>query len=604
MTRYLSGTSQDHHHYHRPNAGASASANANAGAATPTTANNIAQNPGSMNTAVLTSENRNVPSITPAITAEYDDNQHHDRLDFSTLPDISSPPLSASSASYFQLPSNIHHHHHHHHHHQPIQSQSISHLPSSTQQRQHSQHYDRDHNHSPAPPERKSSLKNTLKGSSSTRSSLSSRKSDNIQLHLHHHHHSSDNSTSSTFSFGKTRARTAPTTPAGVGNKEEDTKSITTAAVPPTQPGPSTTTSTSTRDRGRAIARLFLPGIHHTFSAKSPSKSTSASAPLTPSLPTPPLPSPVPAHSSSQSQSQSQLQSAQAQSAAGSTATVATAAGGLAPPPSFLPVTLTPGSAAPAFPRTETTKVNDMFGANFVHPTTVEYIAGGYSPGGIPNYAAQTPGSIQNHIQTTAYKRIATLSYLQDAKYSEETKKESQLKVLDIGPADQTYRYDSKVHWYNTIFMSRTDISRMSYFESSKLTRRATDFLVLGLSLPSILDLNNNSVLDYLRALNALLLEFEAFQHARPSPGNSNGNGSTSSLAAARMKIPNMFKRTGHASHSANGVGVANGGKRRTSSNAAAADAGGPSPSLTSSPSWATQDENQQTNGGGGGGGG
>ncbi|KAI5302546.1 hypothetical protein KEM56_000599 [Ascosphaera pollenicola] len=305
----------------------------------------------------------------------------------------------------------------------------------------------------------------------------------------------------------------------------------------------------STRDRGRAIARLILPALHHTFSTKSPSsRSTPASGAS--SIP----------QSQPQSQPQTQPQSPQNPSAAG----------GFAPPPASLPVTLTPGSAPPAFSKPDTTKVPDMFSTNLVSSSTVEYITESHPPGGgtAPSNYAQTPASIQNQIHTTAYKRITTLSYLQDA-------------------------YESKVHWYNTIFMSKTDISRMSYFEQSKLTRRANHFLVLGLSLPSILDLNNSCILDYLRALNALLLEFEAFQHARPPPNSNNGNSSTSSLVAARMKIPNMFKRTGHASHSANPAGSSNGGKRRTSS--AAAEVG--PPSLTSSPSWSIQ--NEQSHGGG-----
>lgn len=152
----------------------------------------------------------------------------------------------------------------------------------------------------------------------------------------------------------------------------------------------------SARDRGRAIARLILPGLHHTFSTRTPSsKSTPASGASTP--PPPPL--------QSQSQSQTQPQSPQNPSSAG----------GIAPPPASLPVTLTPGSDTPAHSKPDASRVPDMFGANFVHPSTVEYLTGGYAPGGVPGYVAQTPLSIQNHIHSTAFKRITTLSYLQDA---------------------------------------------------------------------------------------------------------------------------------------------------------------------------------------------
>ncbi len=81
----------------------------------------------------------------------------------------------------------------------------------------------------------------------------------------------------------------------------------------------------------------------------------------------------------------------------------------------------------------------------------------------------------------------------------------------------------------------------MPFFESKKLARRATNYLLLGLSLPTSLDLNASSALEYLRTLNALLLEFESYQQMHPPEGSS----SSSSLSRAR--IPQMFKRATHA---------------------------------------------------------
>lgn len=80
----------------------------------------------------------------------------------------------------------------------------------------------------------------------------------------------------------------------------------------------------------------------------------------------------------------------------------------------------------------------------------------------------------------------------------------------------------------------------MPYFDARKLARRATNYLLLGLSLPTVLDLNASNALEYLRALNALLLEFESYQQLHPSEGSS-----SSSLSRAR--IPQMFKRATHA---------------------------------------------------------
>ena len=106
------------------------------------------------------------------------------------------------------------------------------------------------------------------------------------------------------------------------------------------------------------------------------------------------------------------------------------------------------------------------------------------------------------------------------------------------------------MHWFNTLLFTRPDLVKLSSFEPKKLSRRASNFLLLGLSLPTILDLNASSSLEYLRALNALLIEFEAYQQIHPSDGSS-----ASSLSRAR--IPAMFKR---AAHSTTGKG------RRTSS--------------------------------------
>lgn len=76
----------------------------------------------------------------------------------------------------------------------------------------------------------------------------------------------------------------------------------------------------------------------------------------------------------------------------------------------------------------------------------------------------------------------------------------------------------------------------MPYFEPKKLCRRATNYLLLGLSLPTILDHNSQNPSEYLRALNALLLEFESFQQIHPPDG-------TTSSSLSRARIPQMFKR-------------------------------------------------------------
>lgn len=97
----------------------------------------------------------------------------------------------------------------------------------------------------------------------------------------------------------------------------------------------------------------------------------------------------------------------------------------------------------------------------------------------------------------------------------------------------------------------------MPYFDSRKLARRATNYLLLGLSLPTVLDLNSSTATEFLRTLNALLTEFDTFQQIHPPDGST-----SSSLSRARL--PQMFKRA---------AGSTSGKARRTSS---AADIGLP----------------------------
>ena len=74
----------------------------------------------------------------------------------------------------------------------------------------------------------------------------------------------------------------------------------------------------------------------------------------------------------------------------------------------------------------------------------------------------------------------------------------------------------------------------MPYFDTRKLARRATNYLLLGLSLPTILDLNSSNPVEFLKTLNALLAEFESFQQMHPPDGSS---------SLSRGRFPQMFKR-------------------------------------------------------------
>lgn len=128
----------------------------------------------------------------------------------------------------------------------------------------------------------------------------------------------------------------------------------------------------------------------------------------------------------------------------------------------------------------------------------------------------QNPSIVYQQIHDISSKRISTLGYLRKA-------------------------HEGRVYWFNTLLFNKADLSKMPFFEPRRLARRATNYLLLGLSLPSILDLNTASPQEYLRALNALLSEFDSYQQIHPPDG-----GSASSLSRARL--PSMFKRAAHAS--------------------------------------------------------
>lgn len=96
--------------------------------------------------------------------------------------------------------------------------------------------------------------------------------------------------------------------------------------------------------------------------------------------------------------------------------------------------------------------------------------------------------------------------------------------------------HEGRVYWFNTLLFDKPDLARMPYFATPKLARRATNYLLLGLSLPAVTDLNSTP-LEFLRSLNTLLSEFEAFQalHSENGPGSS----------LSRARLPQMFKRAG-----------------------------------------------------------
>lgn len=98
------------------------------------------------------------------------------------------------------------------------------------------------------------------------------------------------------------------------------------------------------------------------------------------------------------------------------------------------------------------------------------------------------------------------------------------------------HSHEGRIYWFNTLLFNKADLTRLPSFTPRNQSRRATHYLLLGFSLPTILDLHANSPADYLRALNALLLEFEQYQSMHPTDGSAPGS-------LSRARIPHMFKR-------------------------------------------------------------
>ncbi|KAI1085113.1 hypothetical protein F5B20DRAFT_567816 [Whalleya microplaca] len=169
------------------------------------------------------------------------------------------------------------------------------------------------------------------------------------------------------------------------------------------------------------------------------------------------------------------------------------------PPPVPPPIASPPGSATDSFSK--------MIGRSAPTPTNGFYPSSATSP---PILQPEIP-SLHQHIQEIANKRISTLDYLRKA-------------------------HEGRVYWFNTVRFDKSDLARMAYFESRKLARRATNYLLLGLSLPTVIDLNSGTPLEFLRSLNTLLTEFESYQAIHTENGVS-----TSSLSRARL--PQMFRR-------------------------------------------------------------
>lgn len=123
---------------------------------------------------------------------------------------------------------------------------------------------------------------------------------------------------------------------------------------------------------------------------------------------------------------------------------------------------------------TVTRRPTDQFATNAASGAT-----NAYHPG-------QSPQSIHNNIHETSNKRMATLEYMRTV-------------------------YEGDVYHLSTVSHSQAQLGSLPSMHGARIGRRATNYLVLGAPLSSLLETYGNNPLEYLKALNSLLNEYETY---------------------------------------------------------------------------------------------
>ncbi|RMY66820.1 hypothetical protein D0863_08179 [Hortaea werneckii] len=131
-------------------------------------------------------------------------------------------------------------------------------------------------------------------------------------------------------------------------------------------------------------------------------------------------------------------------------------------------------------------------------------------PTSLPS-AAGNPNAIHQMIHETTAKRMATIEYIR--------------KV-----------HDGNIFYFNTLHYTPSSLhTSIPSLQNHKLGRRATSYLVLGYSLPALLDMNSGTPMEYLKALFSLLQEFETYQ-------SLSGFDASSGSSLSRARVGQMFK--------------------------------------------------------------
>lgn len=128
--------------------------------------------------------------------------------------------------------------------------------------------------------------------------------------------------------------------------------------------------------------------------------------------------------------------------------------------------------------------------------------------------SGQNPSAVYQSILETTQKRMATIDYLK--------------KV-----------HEGDVYYLSTLHYPPGSVSALPSMHPHKLGRRSTSYFLLGYSLPALLELNSGSPMEYLKALIALLHEFETYQNlsGTDSAGNSLGRGRMGQMFKSGMGL-------------------------------------------------------------------
>ncbi|KAK5989596.1 hypothetical protein PT974_07850 [Cladobotryum mycophilum] len=91
---------------------------------------------------------------------------------------------------------------------------------------------------------------------------------------------------------------------------------------------------------------------------------------------------------------------------------------------------------------------------------------------------------------------------------------------------------------FNTYLVNKPNLAYTPGFDPRKLSRKVTNYLLLGLAIPTIHDLYSSMPLEFLCCLDSLLSEFDSFQQLH-------GDSSSSAASLTRARLPNMSRRPG-----------------------------------------------------------